>query len=309
LKNVLDSIFGKNNFRNEIIWCYKDGANSKKYYNKKHDVILFYTKEDKYTFNYGAIYRELSDSTIKKYRHEDDKGKYRLMGRGIANSPIKSARDVNPKWEKTHPELTFRHYLKKGALPLDWFEMPPINQRAKERTGYPTQKPLALLKRIILASSNEGDVVMDPFCGCDTTCVAAQQLDRKWIGIDIEKNVVNILVERLSDDAGLFKDFSATEQIPKRTDLKMTPPTQSVKEQLYKEQSGKCNGCGEEFKIWNLAIDHIIPKSKGGGDYYENYQLLCTSCNSIKGNRPMEFLRMKIETRARMLKTQIIFGE
>jgi site-specific DNA-methyltransferase (adenine-specific) len=230
------------------------------------------------------------------------------MGRGIVNSPIKSARDVNPKWEKNHPELTFRHYLKGGALPLDWFEMSPINQFAKERTGYPTQKPLALLHRIIKASSNEGDIVLDPFCGCATTCVAAQQLDRKWIGIDIEK-VANILIERLSDDAGLFKDFIATDQIPKRSDLKEVQPSESIKQRLYKQQDGKCNACGQNFEIRNLEIDHIIPKAKGGGDYYENYQLLCGSCNRIKGDRPMEYLRLKIETRERMMKDKIFFGE
>ena len=310
LKSLLDAVFGKNNFRNEIVWCYKDGANSKKNYNKKHDVILFYTKGEKYTFNYGTIYRELSDSTVKKYKYEDENGKYRLMGRGIVNSPIKSARDVNPKWEKTNPELTYRHYLKEGALPLDWFEMPPINQVSKERTGYPTQKPLALLYRIIKASSNEDDIVLDPFCGCATTCVAAQHLGRKWIGIDIEKQAVSILVERLSDAQGrFFKDFVATDQIPKRSDLKIVPKSPSVKERLYKEQNGKCNACGEDFKIWNLEIDHIIPVVKGGGDYYENYQLLCGSCNKVKGDRPMEYLRLKIETRERMMTNKIFFGE
>jgi len=310
LKSLLDGIFGKNHFRNEIVWCYKDGANSKKYYNKKHDVILFYTKSDKYTFNYDAIYRELSDSTVKKYKYEDENGKYRLMGRGIVNSPIKSARDVNPKWEKTNPELTYRHYLKGGALPLDWFEMPPINQVSKERTGYPTQKPLALLHRIIKASSNEGDVVMDPFCGCATTCVAAQQLGRKWIGIDVEKQSIGILVERLTDAQGqLFKDFMATDQIPKRSDIVEVQPSESIKQRLYKEQDGKCNACGREFEMWDFEIDHIIPKTKGGGDYYENYQLLCGSCNRIKGDRTMEYLRMKIETRERMMKTKIFFGE
>jgi site-specific DNA-methyltransferase (adenine-specific) len=166
-----------------------------------------------------------------------------------------------------------------------------------------------LLHRIIKASSNEGDIVLDPFCGCATTCVAAQQLERKWIGIDIERLSVQILIDRLSDDAGLFKDFVATDQIPKRTDLKITPKSPTVKERLYKQQGGKCNACGEDFKIWNLEIDHIIPVIKGGGDYYENYQLLCGSCNRIKGDRPMEYLRMKIETRERMMKTKIFFGE
>jgi site-specific DNA-methyltransferase (adenine-specific) len=184
-----------------------------------------------------------------------------------------------------------------------------LHCQSKERTGYPTQKPLALTKRIILASSNEGDIVMDPFCGCATTCVAAQQLGRKWIGIDIEKQAVSILVDRLSNDAGLFKDFTATEQIPKRNDIKEVKPSEPIKQRLYKKQDGKCKACGEDFKIWNLEIDHIIPKAKGGGDYYENYQLLCGSCNRIKGDRTMEYLRMKIETRERAMKQKIVFGE
>jgi site-specific DNA-methyltransferase (adenine-specific) len=151
--------------------------------------------------------------------------------------------------------------------------------------------------------------VLDPFCGCATTCVAAQQLGRKWIGIDIEKQSVKILIDRLSDDAGLFKDFMATDQIPKRSDIKEIPPSESVKQRLYKQQEGRCNACGHDFELRNLEIDHIVPKSKGGGDYYENYQLLCGSCNRIKGDRPMEYLRLKIETRERMMKNKIFFGE
>jgi len=204
LKIVLDAVFCRQGgeFLNEIVWCYKDGANSKKYYNKKHDIIFVYTKSKKYTFNYSAIYRSISESTLKKYKYEDEKGTYRLMGRGIVNSPIKSARDINPEWEKTNPELTFRHYLKEGALPLDWFEMPPINQAAKERLGYPTQKPEALLERIIKASSNEGDVVLDAFCGCGTTVAVAQRLNRKWIGIDITYNSISLILKRLTDAYG-----------------------------------------------------------------------------------------------------------
>jgi site-specific DNA-methyltransferase (adenine-specific) len=86
-------------------------------------------------------------------------------------------------------------------------------------------------------------------------------------------------------------------------------PSESIKKRLCKQQEGRCNSCGEAFQIWNLEIDHLIPKSKGGGDYYENYQLLCGSCNRIKGDRPMEYLRMKIETRERMMKRKIFFGE
>ncbi len=104
------------------------------------------------------------------------------------------------------------------------------------------------MHRIIQASSNEGDVVLDPFCGCATTCVAAQQLGRHWIGIDIEKHASKILIERLSDDAGMFKDFVHRTDIPKRTDIEETPITESVKQILFKNQSGACHGCGTHFE-------------------------------------------------------------
>jgi site-specific DNA-methyltransferase (adenine-specific) len=197
--------------------------------------------------------------------------------------------------------------MKEGKYPDDVWDIPII--RGKEATGYPTQKPLALLRRIIKSSSKEGDIVFDPFCGCATTCVAAQQLGRKWIGIDIEELAVDILVDRLTDDAGLFTDFKNTAIVPQRTDVTEEEPSASVKERLYKKQNCLCNACKTNFDIRNLEIDHIIPKSKGGGDYYENYQLLCGSCNRIKGNRPMEYLRMKIKAREEMIKNKIVFGE
>jgi site-specific DNA-methyltransferase (adenine-specific) len=204
----------------------------------------------------------------------------------------------------------YKYYIDEGKIAEDyWLGIEALNREDKERTGYPTQKPLALLQRIIKASSNEGDIVFDPFCGCATTCVAAQQLSRKWIGIDIEKQAVGILIERLSDDAGMFKDFINTTFIPQRTDIELVLPSASVKERLYKKQNGLCNACGTKFDIRHLEIDHIIPKAKGGGDYYENYQLLCGSCNKIKGDRPMEYLRLKIKTREEMMENKIIFGE
>jgi site-specific DNA-methyltransferase (adenine-specific) len=193
-----------------------------------------------------------------------------------------------------------------------WTDINILNSQSKERTGYPTQKPLALLHRIIKSSSKEGDIVLDPFCGCATTCVAAQQLRRKWIGIDIEKQAVNILVERLSmpeNEGGLFKNFVNTAIVPQRTDIQKIEPIASVKERLYREQNCLCNGCKVRFEIRNLEIDHIIPKSKGGGDYYENYQLLCGACNRLKGDRPMEYLRMKRSKEEELLKDKIIFGE
>jgi site-specific DNA-methyltransferase (adenine-specific) len=213
------------------------------------------------------------------------------------------------RWQKRKNKEPYKIYLSEGKRVGDVWDIPIINASSKERTGYPTQKPLALLHRIIKASSNEGDIVMDPFCGCATTCVAAQQLGRKWIGIDIAEQSANVLVQRLSDDAGLFKDFINTSIAPQRTDIYKVEPKKPIKERLYKEQNCLCNACGKYFDIWNMEIDHIIPKSKGGGDYYENYQLLCSHCNKLKGDRTMEYVRLVVKTRTEMLEKQIIFGK
>ncbi|MDR0927555.1 MAG: HNH endonuclease [Ignavibacteria bacterium] len=289
LKGLLDEIFGRKNFQNEIVWCYTGGTDSAKHWQKKHDVILFYTKSQDYIFN--KVYMPFADATIKRFNKIDNEGR-RYKENSLSDGRI----------TKT--------YMKDdGKLIPDYWNIPILNKTYKEATGYPTQKPLALLQRIIKASSNEGDIVMDPFCGCATTCVAAQQLGRKWIGIDIEKQAASILVERLSDDAGMFKKFVHTEIIPQRTDIQKVEPSKPIKERLYKEQNGKCNGCGNDYLMKDMEIDHIIPKAKGGGDYYENYQLLCGSCNRIKGAKPMEYLRIKIQTRKNLLQEKITFGE
>ena len=288
LKIVLDEIFGKNNFRNEITWSYTGNSIPKYCFPKKHDIILWYSKTNVFKFYPQKILVPYSGLTEKRYNHIDEQGKrYKI-------SALRGGKQ----------EIV---YMKEGKYPDDVWAIPIA--RGKERTGYPTQKPLALLHRIIKASSNEGDIVLDPFCGCATTCVAAQQLGRKWIGIDIAEQTVDVLVERLSDDAGIFKDFVNTTIIPQRTDIYKVEPTKSIKERLYKEQDGLCNACKKHFDIWNMEIDHIIPKSKGGGDYYENYQLLCSHCNKLKGDRTMEYVRLVVKTRTEMLEKQIIFGK
>lgn len=284
LKQILDFIFGRKNFRNEIVWCYKENDTATKYFPKKHDVIFFYTKTHNYTFN---IQRgDFTEAQLKRYNHIID-------GERFAN--------MKGKMRK----------LEGGAKIRDWWEM-PIAQ-SSEREGYPTQKPLALLRRIIEASSNVGDLILDPFCGCATTCVAAQQLGRKWIGIDIEKQAVKLLIKRLSDDAGLFVNFIHLTTPPQRTDVEQMEITlqnkNEIKKKLFAEQGSKCNGCSDEFEIRHFEIDHIVPRVKGGGNYYENYQLLCSSCNRIKGDRPMEYLRMKMQKVEEALLKKITFGE
>jgi DNA modification methylase len=205
LKLVLDGVFVPNggDFRNEIVWFYDIGGRiSKTNYGRRHDDLLFYTKSDKYTFNWDKILSPFSESGKAKFRYEDEKGKYRLMGRFLTGSPIKGHRDVSEEWERTHPELVYRHYLKEGRMAVDCWEIPVINQASKERLGYPTQKPEALLERIITASSNEGDTVLDAYCGCGTTIAVAQSLNRRWIGMDITYQSIALILRRLEDEFG-----------------------------------------------------------------------------------------------------------
>lgn len=189
---------------------------------------------------------------------------------------------------------------KLGKHPEDWWTLQPLMPSdKKERTGWPTQKPLALLERIIKASSNKGDMVLDPFCGCATACVAAEQLGRQWIGIDISLSAEVITKYRLFEEVQptqpeLWHDVDAnvivTHQPPVRTDVddprsqQSPPPNYRVhKNHLYGIQEGYCNGCKRHFEIRNLTVDHILPQSKGGTDHLPNLQLLCGACNSAKG--------------------------
>lgn len=195
----------------------------------------------------------------------------------------------------------FKRYLStsKGRAAGDVItDIPPIGAHAKERVGYPTQKPLALLERIIKASSNPNDMVLDPFCGCATACVAAEKLERQWIGIDISPRAHELVQQRLAREVRV-----GSEAAPRLTgwnvERRDEPPVRSdsgrrrsadIKQQLYGRQAGDCNGCGEHFQLRNLTIDHVIPRSRGGPDLDENLQLLCGACNSVKGNRTQAHL-------------------
>ncbi len=178
-----------------------------------------------------------------------------------------------------------------------WHGIKPLNPRAAERVGYPTQKPLALLDRIIRASSNEDDMVLDPFAGCATACIAAQNLFRQWVGIDISPKAADLVRRRMETELGIFYKGIHRTDIPKRTDLGKLLRYNSVenKAQLYGQQGGYCAGCDIHFEGRNLEVDHIISRKKGGTDHIENLQLLCGSCNRIKGDRGMEYLRTKLQ--------------
>src|SRR5690606_27278019 len=158
LKVLMDEIFGRENFLNEIVWAYRERETSKRFYNRKHDTILFYAKDinSKYTFNYDAIREQYSDVTIKKFKYTDENGrKYRLRTKDGKSDPA------------VEDENTYRQYLdeQSGPLPRDWFVMPFLNQAADERVGFNTQKPELLVAKFIKASTNENDIVLDFFSG------------------------------------------------------------------------------------------------------------------------------------------------
>jgi site-specific DNA-methyltransferase (adenine-specific)/adenine-specific DNA-methyltransferase len=206
LRCLMDEIFGNGGedgnapgYKGELVWCYKTRQFSKHYWNRKHQCILFYTRGDKWTFNWEMVLNEYSQATIKKYKYEDEKGKYRLSGRGITDSPIRSAKDVDPRWEIEHPEWVVRDYLKGGYPPEDWMVIDIENQASFDRKNYdyPTMKPKELIRRIIRASSNEGDIVADFFIGSGTTAAVAQRLGRRWIGADINLGAIHTTAQRL----------------------------------------------------------------------------------------------------------------
>jgi len=271
LRVVMDRIFGKNNFRNEIIWFYHDTpGRPKRDFARKHDTILRYTKSDDWVFDSDSVRIPILAASKARYKTARTLGGKQYVGGESAS---------------------------KGKIPESVWQLPAVKRNARESTGYPTQKPLKLLDRIISASSVEGDVVLDPFCGCATTCVSAQHLRRKWIGIDLSEKTEALIRDRLADDVGaLFNDFTHFTDLPDRRDVKRMTKKEA-KPILYGTQEGNCAGCGEHFEARHLEVDHDIPKSKGGGDYLDNYQLMCGNCNRIKGNRPMEYLLSVIAKR------------
>lgn len=139
--------------------------------------------------------------------------------------------------------------------------------------------------------------MLDPFCGCATAFIAAEKLQRQWVGIDISAKASELVKYRMDRDLGLFYKGIHRTDIPMRTDLGKLPRYngQANRRKLYGEQGGDCAGCSTHFEPRNLEVDHIISRNKGGTDYLENLQLLCGSCNRIKGDRGMEYLRVKLQ--------------
>ena len=276
-KALLDGIFGPRQFRNEIVWCYASGGVSKRWFGKKHDSILFYSKSSDYHFT--PQYRPYSEGTLQ---------------RGLTQYK----KNLNEDYE-LRPE---------GAIQNDWWSdiTPLLSPTQYERTGFPTQKPLALYERIIKASSNPGDVVLDPFAGCATTLVAAERLGRQWVGMDIWDGAFGIVKQRMEDNRQLLTDIPTIPPVettpPIRTDdgLEAAPfiqvteryrepgprmSRQEMYEYLLAQFGQKCQGCDRTFDDARyLELDHNTPRSDGGINHITNRVLLCSPCNRAKSN-------------------------
>jgi DNA modification methylase len=199
-KVVLDEVFGYENLKNEIVWCYRGMAVSENHFVRRHDNIFFYTKSASHNFYWERVAEGLEESTIRKYKYQDKDGrKFRLHGRNIKGSPIQNHTDIDIVWLERNPELCRVDYLdeKKGTKPRDWFVMDYINVMSSERVNYPTQKPEALLERFIKASSNPGDIVLDCFCGSGTTAAVAEKHNRRWIACDLGRFAIHTTRKRL----------------------------------------------------------------------------------------------------------------
>ena len=220
LKVLMDALFGRPNFRNEIVWKRTSSHNDSRGFGRVSDHILFYGAP----IDRDAVRAPLRTKYVRDfYRHEDERGRYggdNLSAKGLTGGGYTYDFHGHPgPWR--YPEHRIKELEQEGRIhlpakaggvprlkrylhenkgqvpPSIWTDIPPLQGASKEYLGYPTQKPLALLERIVKASSREGDVVMDPFCGCGTTIHAAQGLRRKWIGIDVCVNACKIIERRL----------------------------------------------------------------------------------------------------------------
>ena len=284
VKALMDGIFGRKNFRNEIVWCYSGASSPKSDFRRKHDTLLRYTKTNTCTFN--VQYQPYNNPDVLR----------RASSKGMS---AKRGMD----------------YREEGMPLNDWWSdiMQLINWH-KERVGFPTQKPLALYERIIEVSSNPGNIVLDPFAGCATTPVAAERLDRQWIGMDIWDGAYEVVLDRLKAE-GLAVDGESDRLLTKgdihystappvrSDDNAVAAPAFTLKSRRYEEPPGPrmtraelkqtliddhgmaCNGCDRQFDDpLYLELDHNTPRSDGGINHISNRVLLCGPCNRIKSN-------------------------
>ncbi|MDQ2729267.1 MAG: restriction endonuclease subunit M [Actinomycetota bacterium] len=312
LKVVLDAIFGPEQFLNEVIW---QRTSSKGLMTQRlaanHDVLLSYRKGPGGLWNADAVFAEydeadLDHKTLEKYAHRDEQGRrYQLTSliNPNENRPNLTYEFLGVtrvwRWTRERMEKAYEEgrviQPRPGAVPREkryldeqrgkplgdvWTDIPPINSRAAERLGYPTQKPLALLERIIAASSNEGDVVLDPFCGCGTTIDAAQKLGRRWIGIDVTYLAVDLIRKRLRHTYG--PDIEGTYKV------RGIPTDVEGAMELFRDNPF-------DFERWAVSLVNAQPNQKQVGDrgvdgrvrFHSGKNLLGTLLVSVKGGRQL----------------------
>lgn len=300
LKMLLDAVFGPAMFRNEIVWkrshAHSDSKQGRKGYGNVADVLLYYTKTNDYTFNTKFLPYEQS-YVDKYYRYKDEDGRRywldNLTGPGGAakGNPYYEVMGVSRHWRYSRQRMEelvqqkrvvqskpgnvpqYKRYLDEmPGVPLQniWSDINPINMMAKERIGYPTQKPLALLKRIIEVSTNPGDLVLDPFCGCGTAVAAAHELDRRWVGIDVTYLAIWVMRSRLQKNYGL----TGVEVVNEPTEV------EGVR-QMALEQEGRY-----QFQWWALEKLGAAPpggEKKKGADSGIDGKITFTTPNGTMG--------------------------
>jgi site-specific DNA-methyltransferase (adenine-specific) len=276
LKVIMDTIFGVENFRNEIIWQRTIAkALTSRTLPNNHDILFCYQKTDDAVWNTDSMFQpydesNLDEKTSSKYYHRDDNGRLYRFDNLINPNPDRPNLTYEFlgvtrvwRWTKDRMEEAYKAGIvvqtKPGAVPqlkryLDeqrgrplsdiWTDINPINSQAQERLGYPTQKPLALLERIIQASSNEGDLILDPFCGCGTAIAAAQKLNRRWAGIDVTHLSISLMKYRMND---MF-------QLKEKQDYQVIgePEDVSSAKQLAKDDR-------YQFQWWALSLVQAKP--------------------------------------------------
>ncbi len=321
LKLLMDAVFGSGRFQNHITWRRTTAHSDSIRYGSNADHLLFYAKGEVWTWT--SQYQDYDEKYKARFRFKDPDGRAwsddNLTAKGLSGGgyeyeykgaislwrvPLETMQRLDAEGRlhfTSRGGIRRKRYLdemKGRSVQALWDDIDPINSQAKERTGYPTQKPLALLERIIRASSNEGDWVLDPFAGCATACVAAENLGRKWVGIDLSAKAVELVNMRLQQTmGGLFHNrlVTARTDIPRRTDISAPKNYRQNKHVLFGQQEGLCNGCKMMFPFKVFEVDHRVPQSRGGTDHLENLQLLCSSCNRIKGDRPQEYLVARLK--------------
>ena len=319
LKMMMDGIFGRDNFRNEIVWqrAVTSKGNLKKGLARDSDLIFRYSKSNDFVWNPDAVtipydMADLDEKTKRQYYYvEPDTGRfvshtsitaqtqdpdshltYEVMGvtrtwrwaKSRMLEEIEAGRVVQTRPGNVPRYKRYLDEQKGKTLNNIWVDIPNLTARNKERIGYPTQKPLALLERIIRASSNPGDMVLDPFCGCATTCVAAECLQRRWIGIDLSPKSFKLVKLRL-EQRGITERI-----IHRRRNPKLYQQDRTSKHMLFGHQDGRCNGCQMLFPFSRMVVDHVIVKSEEDVEMPDNLQLLCGACKLMKGNGTHEAL-------------------